>query len=292
MPQVAQRLGQPPPHQHRPRQLAVEHRRDHLEGGPRAVRQRAADALEPLVDGSSVGLRERSGVADGPAVPREDELDVEQVDDAEAPQELAGRVRRVAVVVVERDATEQVVAGQQQPAPRLVEDHVRRRVAGRLVHLPGTEIGLDFHARQQRAVRQHDLGDAEAPAAALLLIALEIGRGHAALTRYLDAALELPLGVARGLGHVFVIRVHPQLAAGGLDNRRGEPVVVGMGMRADEQAHVLEPEPGLIERALQLSHRPRLVQAGVDEYDAAAGSDREGVHVRNAGPRQRQAQAP
>ena len=69
-------------------------------------------------------------------------------------------------------------------------------------------------------------------------------------------------------------------------------VVVGVGVGADEQAHVLEPQPGLVERALELAQRARFVHAGVDQHDAVARGDRLGVAVRNAGPGQRQAQAP
>ena len=85
-----------------------------------------------------------------------------------------------------------------------------------------------------------------------------------------------------------VVRVHPELAAGGVHDRPGEAVVVGVRMGADEQADVLEPQPGLVERALELSERPRLGHPGVDEHHAAAGGDREGVHVRDAGPGQGQ----
>jgi len=49
-----------------------------------------------------------------------------------------------------------------------------------------------------------------------------------------------------------VVRVHPQLAARGLDNRSGEAVVVGVGVRADEQAHVLEAQSGVMQRPLEL----------------------------------------
>ena len=86
--------------------------------------------------------------------------------------------------------------------------------------------------------------------------------------------------------------MHPQLAAGALDDRRREPVVVGVGVRADQQPHVLEPAADLRERALQLLERALLVDAGVDQHDAVAGLQRPRVHVGNAGPRQRQPQPP
>ena len=48
----------------------------------------------------------------------------------------------------------------------------------------------------------------------------------------------------------------------------------------------------LLERALEVAERARLVHAGVDEHDPVAGGQRPGVAVRHAGPRQRQAQPP
>jgi len=78
---------------------------------------------------------------------------------------------------------------------------------------------------------------------------------------------------------VAVVRVHPQLAARGLDNRSGEAVVVGVGVRADEQAHVLEAQSGLMQRSLELRRRAGLVEAGVDEHYSVAGGERVGVDV-------------
>jgi hypothetical protein len=91
---------------------------------------------------------------------------------------------------------------------------------------------------------------------------------------------------------VAVVRVHPQLAARGLDNRSGEAVVVGVGVRADEQAHVLEAQSGLMQRSLELRERAGLAEAGVDEHHSVAGGDRVGVDVGHPRPGQRKAQAP
>ena len=49
-------------------------------------------------------------------------------------------------------------------------------------------------------------------------------------------------GSCAARGHVLVVGVHPQLAAGALDDRRGLAVVVGVRVRADEQLHVLDPQ--------------------------------------------------
>ena len=169
---------------------------------------------------------------------------------------------------------------------------MRGRVARRLVHLPRAEVRLDLDAGQEVARRLHDLGDAVVASAASLAELLERRGRHAALAGDLEAALEGLVGVGGRLRHVLVVRVHPELAAGRLHDRRGLAVVVGVGVRADDQPDVLEPQAGLAERELELAHRARLVDAGVDEHDAVAGRDRVGVPVRHARPGQRQAQPP
>ena len=52
------------------------------------------------------------------------------------------------------------------------------------------------------------------------------------------------------------------------------------------------PQAGLVERALEVRQRARLVHAGVDEHDPVARGERPGVAVRHARPGQRQPQAP
>ena len=71
----------------------------------------------------------------------------------------------------------------------------------------------------------------------------------------------------------------------------GLAVVVGVGVRADDQAHVLEAQVAHRERPFEVRERVRLVHARVEQHDAVAGRDRPGVAVGNARPRQRQAQA-
>ena len=79
---------------------------------------------------------------------------------------------------------------------------------------------------------------------------------------------------------------------GGVDDRAGKPVVVRVRVRADDEPDVLEPQAGLGERALELPERAGLGHPRVDEHDAAAGGDRERVHVRHARPRKRQPKSP
>src|SRR5215216_5449920 len=65
-----------------------------------------------------------------------------------------------------------------------------------------------------------------------------------------------------------------------------------MGVGAYQQPDVLEAQPRLVERTLELPHRAGLVESGVDQHDAVARGDGERVHVWNGGPRQGQPQAP
>jgi hypothetical protein len=83
--------------------------------------------------------------------------------------------------------------------------------------------------------------------------------------------------------------VHPHLAARPLDDRRRLAVVVGVRVRDDEQAHVLEAQVALLERALEMRHGPGLVHTAVEQHDPHARCDRPGVAVRHAGERQGQA---
>jgi len=91
---------------------------------------------------------------------------------------------------------------------------------------------------------------------------------------------------------VGVIRVHPQLAARVLDDRRGLAAVIGVRVTADEQANVLQLQSHQLERALELGERPGFVHPGVDEHDPVARRECPGVAVGHAWPRQRQPQPP
>jgi hypothetical protein len=65
-----------------------------------------------------------------------------------------------------------------------------------------------------------------------------------------------------------------------------------VGVRADEQLHLLKAQADLVHCPLELRQRARLVHPGVYEDDPITGRDRPGIAVRNARPRQRQPQAP
>jgi hypothetical protein len=87
-------------------------------------------------------------------------------------------------------------------------------------------------------------------------------------------------------------RVHPQLAAGPLDDPRGLAVVVRMSMRADQETDVHQAGVQRAERALELGHRVRAVEPAVDEHDAVGPLERPCVHMRDPRPWQRESQPP
>ena len=141
-------------------------------------------------------------------------------------------------------------------------------------------------------VGRHRARDPGPDAAARALVALEPGGRHAALARHLDPAVERRVGVVDHRPHVPPCRVDPELAAGAVDDRPREPVVVGVSVRTDDEPHVLEPEADLGEGELELALPVVCGHPGIEEDDPVAGADRERVHVRHPGPGQRQAQPP
>ena len=292
MRQVAERLAHPPVRVERGDRLAVDvgHR---VEDGDRPVlRDDVERGTDPLADQLAVRLDVRLYVGERAAVAGQAQPRVELLDDVERRQEFSGRVGRVAVVVVERHAPEQVVAGDEQPAIGLVERDVRRRVARRLVHRPAPEVGVDLHSGQEVAVGLDDPGHAEALVAARLGEALQrLGR-HAAGPRHLHAPAQPLVGVLGRPREVVVVGMHPQLAAGAVDDRRRLPVVVGVGVRTHDQPDVLEAQIDHRQRALEVGQRALVVVAGVEQDDPVACGDRPRVAVRHAWPRQGQAQPP
>src|SRR5947209_3285340 len=290
--QVAQRLGEPPLRVRLGDGLAMEIRDDLEDRRLAGPADRLADLAQPLGDQLAVGVDVGAHVGEGAPVPGEAQARVEVLDLLQRGEELAGGIGRVAVVVVDRDAPEQVVAGDQQPALGLEEADVRRRVTRRLQNPPGAEVGPDLDALDERAVGLDDPRDAEALAAARLARRLDGGGWHPALQRDLQPPLQRGGRVGGRLRHVLVVGVHPQLAARAVDDRTGLAVVVGVRMGADEQPHVLDAQVDHVHRPFEVRERPRPVPPRVDEDDAVAGGEGPRVAVRDAGPRQRQAQAP
>ncbi len=107
------------------------------------MRDRPGDARQVLGDELAVALDVGVHVGERAPVPGQAQARPESLDDVERAQELADRVGGVAVVEVQGDAPEQMVAGDQQAALGLEQAHVRGRVAGRLVRDPLAEIGAD-----------------------------------------------------------------------------------------------------------------------------------------------------
>ena len=115
---------------------------------------------------------------------------------------------------------------------------------------------------------------------------------HAALACDLDAAEVGGLGIVGVGGEVLVVGVRPHLAAGAVGDRVRLAAVVGVRVGDHHELDVVQLEPHLVERALEVAERARLVRAGVDEHDPGAGRDRPRVAVRDARPRQREPQPP
>jgi hypothetical protein len=62
--------------------------------------------------------------------------------------------------------------------------------------------------------------------------------------------------------------VHPQLTSGAFGDWGRQPVVIGVGVGADEKADVLQPEAGLGESEVELSQPVPAADPGVEEDDA------------------------
>jgi hypothetical protein len=99
----------------------------------------------------------------------------------------------------------------------------------------------------------------------------------------LDAPVEGGVGILGGAGRVLVVGVHPQLAPGGIDDRPRQAVVVGVRVRADDQAHVLELESRLVERPARVRQARRDRHAGVEQDYPLPAATRPRVAVRDPG---------
>jgi hypothetical protein len=85
---------------------------------------------------------------------------------------------------------------------------------------------------------------------------------------------------------VLMAWVHPKLASGASKHRRCLPVVICVGMGADEKAYLFELIADLAERALELFERTAGMRPAVDEHDAAVCGERPSVAVRHDPPGQ------
>ena len=96
-----------------------------------------------LLDERAVALDVRVNVGERAPVPGQAQARAEPLDDVERAQELADGVGRVAVLEVQRDAPQQMIAGDQQAPLGLEQADVRGRVPGRLIGDPLAEVGDD-----------------------------------------------------------------------------------------------------------------------------------------------------
>ena len=121
-----------------------------------------------------------------------------------------------------------MVAGDEQPPLGLEQADVRGRVARRLDGPASGPRSVSTTTPVEQVRRRLDQpGDARGLARGALGVGAQRLLGDAARARDLEAALERRVRVARGARHVLVVGVHPQLAAGALDDRRRLAVVVG-----------------------------------------------------------------
>ena len=184
-------------------------------------------------------------------------------------QEFPDRVGRVAVVEVQRDAPEQVVAGDQQAPLGLEQAHVRGGVAGGLVGALQSPRSVSIRHPRRGASRSGsiDRRDAAPCGSALGGVAAQRLLRHAALARDLQPPRErAPRGLrpcgacARGWGASTA-------RSPALHDRRRLAVVIGVGVGADHQAHVLKAQVAHRQRPLEVRQRARLVHAGVEQHE-------------------------
>src|SRR5947209_1636840 len=136
-----------------------------------------------------------------------------------------------------------------------------------LVDSPDTQIAVYLDAGHQRPIRFKHTRDARRNLSSALGVARQRVLGDSALAPNLEPPGDPRLAIAAGPGRVIVVRMHPQLAAGAIDDWCGLAPVVGVSVGACDQPDMLDAEVDLLERALELGHRTRLMHAGVDEHD-------------------------
>ena len=231
-----------------------------------------ADGVEALGDELAVGLDVARDVGERARVAGQREPRVERVDDVERVQELADRVGRVADVEVLRDAAR--AGGRRRSAAAARAGAGRRATArGRASRSPARCRGRSRPSTPGTRSRSACSVPAwpRARAAALLGPAPQRLLRHAALAARPRSSRS---SAARGPRRraACQVRVHPDLAAGALGDRRRLAAVVDVRVGDDDQPDVARARrPTCVERALEVPIEPRLVHAGVDEHDPVAG---------------------
>ncbi len=195
-----------------------------LDRRPWTRTQRCERPIDPLRYQLAVALDVAMHVDERLAMARQREPRIETIDVIQGDQELLHRVGCIAVVEVERDPPQHVIAGDQQPALGLEQAHVRGRVPGRLVDGPGSEVGLDLDPSKQFTVWLDHARDARRQILDLVRQGADRRLRNAALTRDLEPASDRLLGSVGAT--VLEPPVHQELAPGPVaDRSRLAPVV-------------------------------------------------------------------
>jgi hypothetical protein len=118
-------------------------------------------------------------------------------------------------------------------------------MARRLDDVPGADVGFDDDALHEVAVGRDEPLDPVAASASQLRPLRQGRHRHPAHPRDLQATRQRLVGILGCRRHVGVVGVHPQLAAADVDHVGRLAIVVGVRVRADEQAHVLQAQADL-----------------------------------------------
>src|SRR4051812_43386708 len=186
--QVDQHLVQAPVEHHRTGVVLAQELGHDLERRLGGAVEAAAYALDPLENRRACRPDLLAHLAEGTRMPGQAQVAVQAVHHIQGLEVLAGRVRRIAEVVIERDAPEQVVARDQESPVGLVQADMRGGVPRRLVDLPAAEVGHDLHSRDEVHVGLDEAVDAERLAAARLVRLRDQRVGNAALAGHLHPA--------------------------------------------------------------------------------------------------------
>jgi hypothetical protein len=157
---------------------------------------------------------------------------------------------------------------------------------------PGAQVRVDVDARDKRPVRFDQARDSGRDVLGPLGIGRQGGSGDPAVTTHFETPCQSRLRISNASRPVLVVGMHPELAAGALDDRRCLPPMICVSVCADQQPDVLDAQVDLIECPLELGQRARFVHARVDQHDAVSGRNCPGVAMGNPRPGEGQSQAP
>ena len=290
--QVAERLGDPPCRSRR-RQRASEDASTSSRAVPRRGGERLTHRLQVRGRPACGWRRCGRGLGERAPMARQAQTRVERLDHLERVQELADRVRRVAVVEVA--ATCARAGGRRRSAavaPAGRSRHVTARVPGVSWTRPGAEVGVDHDPVDQLAVRL----DRAATPDPIPLIRSRYSSSAASLTPPWRPISSRRSSAASGSSSDAVAWpklgcIHTSHPA---RSRTGPawPQWSGWAWVMTIRLICRRRQADIVQRALQIGHRARVVHARVEQHDPAVASDRPGVAVWNPLEGQRQPQPP